>query len=79
VLNAGLPDGLFPNQKYQLGKFWRSSDWKKIDLFYDHFMAIWNILQTFWICYGHFVHFVLILVLFSSVGIMDQEKSGNTG
>jgi hypothetical protein len=34
--NAGLPDGWFSN----LGKFWRTIDWKM--LIYS--MAIWNIL-----------------------------------
>jgi hypothetical protein len=42
-------------------------------------MAIWNILQTFGICYDHLVHFVLIWYIFPGFGIMFQEKSGNPG
>jgi hypothetical protein len=26
-VEPGLPDGLFSNQKYQLGKFWRAFEW----------------------------------------------------
>jgi hypothetical protein len=39
----GLPDGLFSNQKYQLGQILEGLKWDDI----DSFMAIWNI-------YGHF-------------------------
>jgi hypothetical protein len=42
-------------------------------------MAIWDILQPFGKFYNHLVHFVFILVHFSSLGIMHQEKSGNPG
>jgi hypothetical protein len=41
--SAGLPDGLFSNQNPNLGKFWRSLDWKML----INFIAIWNILQIF--------------------------------
>jgi hypothetical protein len=40
-------------------------------------MAILNILQTFGIFYGHLVHFVFVWYIFSGLGIMYQEKSGN--
>jgi hypothetical protein len=48
-------------------------DWK----LFIHFLAIWNILQTFGIFYGHLVHFVFIWYILSGFGIMCQEKSGN--
>jgi hypothetical protein len=40
-------------------------------------MAIWNVLWTFGIFYEHLVHFLFIWYIFSSVGIMSKEKSGN--
>jgi hypothetical protein len=40
-------------------------------------MAIWNILETFWIFYDHLVQFVFIWYILSGFGIMQQEKSGN--
>jgi hypothetical protein len=40
-------------------------------------MAVWKILQTFRISYDHLAHFVFIWSIFSSFGIMYQEKSGN--
>jgi hypothetical protein len=40
-------------------------------------IAVWNILRTFGIFYDHLVHFVFIWYIFSSFGIMHQEKSGN--
>jgi hypothetical protein len=42
-------------------------------------MVIWNILQAFGTFYDHLVHFVFIWHIFSSLGIMHQEKSGNPG
>jgi hypothetical protein len=55
-----LPDGLFSNQKYQLGNFW-GVFWCKMLV---SFMAIWsilwqsgNILRLFGIFYGNLVHF----------------------
>jgi hypothetical protein len=42
-------------------------------------MAIWIILRTFWDIYDHLAHFVFIWYIFSSFGIMYQEKSGNPG
>jgi hypothetical protein len=64
-----------------LGKFWRAVDRKML----VYFMAIWNILQTFGIFYGHLVHFVFIWYIlcsfgtFFGFGIMYQEKSGSPG
>jgi hypothetical protein len=42
-------------------------------------MAILNILQIFGIFYNHLVHFVFIWYIFSCLGIMHHEKSGNPG
>jgi hypothetical protein len=73
---AGLPDGLFSNQKNpNLGKFWRALGWKML----IYFMAIWNHLQTFRIFYDPLVHFVIVWLVLSGSGIMHQEKSGNPG
>jgi hypothetical protein len=44
---AGLPDGIFSNQKSQCGKFWRALERKIL----VYFMAIWNILRPFVIFY----------------------------
>jgi hypothetical protein len=41
-------------------------------------MAIWSILGTLEICYGHLVYFVVIWYIFPRFGILDQEKSGNS-
>jgi hypothetical protein len=40
-------------------------------------MAVWYILRTFRIFYDHLVHIVLMWNIFSSFGIVHQEKSGN--
>jgi hypothetical protein len=61
------------NQNPKLGKFLRALDWKML----IYLMAIWNILQTFAICYDHLVDFLFVWCIFSSFGIMHQEKSGN--
>jgi hypothetical protein len=43
------------------------------------FIAIWNIVPRFEIFYDHLVHFVFIWYIFSGLGIMYLEKSGNPG
>jgi hypothetical protein len=40
-------------------------------------MALWNIVRTFGIFYGHFGNLVAILYIFPHFGILCQEKSGN--
>jgi hypothetical protein len=42
-----------------------------------YFMVIWIILRPFGKFYDHMVHFVFIWYIFSGLGIMHQEKSGN--
>jgi uncharacterized membrane protein len=63
----------FQTKNPNLGKFWRALN-SKMSIY---FMAIWNILQTFGIFYDHLVHFVFIWYIFSSLGNVYQEKSGN--
>jgi hypothetical protein len=64
----------FQNEKHNLGKFWKALDWKMLTIF----MAIRNILQTFWIFCDHFEHFLFIFgTLFSGFGNMYQVKYGN--
>jgi hypothetical protein len=46
-LQPGLPDGLFSNQKSQIGKNFQSLRLENIGIFYGHlenFMDIWDIL-----------------------------------
>jgi hypothetical protein len=50
----------FQTKNFNLGKFWWALDWKM----FIYFMAIWNILQTFWIFNDHLVHFVFIWSIF---------------
>jgi hypothetical protein len=73
VTSAGLPDGLFSNQKYQFGQILECLRFE--DLIY--FMAICNILRTFGIFNDHLVHFVFFWYIFSGFGFMYQEESGN--
>jgi hypothetical protein len=42
-------------------------------------MAIWNILGPFGIFWGHLGYFMTIWYIFSGLGIMYHEKSGNPG
>jgi hypothetical protein len=44
---------------------------------FKYFMAIWNILWRFGIFYDRLVHFKFIWYIFSSLGIMYKDKSGN--
>jgi hypothetical protein len=65
----------FQTKKPNFGKFWRALDWEML----IYIMVIWNILWTFGIFYDPLVHFAFILYIFSGLGIMHQEKSGNLG
>jgi hypothetical protein len=74
--NSGLPDGSFSNQKSQFGKNFQGLRLENVDIFYGHLeylMDIWDILHMT----IHLVHFVFIWYIFSSFGIMHQEKAGN--
>jgi hypothetical protein len=63
----------FQTENPNLGKFWRALNWKVL----IYIMAIWNILHTFGIFNDTLVHFMFIWYIFSGLGIMYQEKSGN--
>jgi hypothetical protein len=65
----------FQTKNPSLGKFWRAWDSKML----IYFMATLNILRQFGKFYDHLVHSVLIWYIFSSLGIMLQEESGNPG
>jgi hypothetical protein len=63
----------FQTKNPNLGKFWMALHWKML----VYFMAIWNILQTFGIFYGHMVHFRVIWYIFPRFGMLCREKSGS--
>jgi hypothetical protein len=63
----------FQTKNPKLGKLWRASEGKML----IYFMAIWNILHTFGIFYDQLVHFGFIWYIFSGLGNIYQEKSGN--
>jgi hypothetical protein len=49
----------FQTKNPNLGKFWRSLDWKNVDIFYgnlEYFTDIWYNLQPFGMVCGHLVH-----------------------
>jgi hypothetical protein len=74
-LAAGLPDGLFSNQKIQI---WVNFGGSCTGRCWYNFMDTWSILRSFVIFYGHSVYIVSgNLVYFSRFGILFQEKSGN--
>jgi hypothetical protein len=68
--SAGMPDGIFSNQKFQFGLILQglSMEWKV------YFMAIWSILRPCSIFCGHFIYF---MVIFFRFGMLCQDKSGN--
>jgi hypothetical protein len=41
-------------------------------------MALWSVLRSFGIFYGHLEYFGFLLVYFSRFGMLYEEKSGNT-
>jgi hypothetical protein len=71
-----LPDGIFSNQKCQFKSFLDCPAMKDVGQFYGYyayFTAIWYILWplgTFWSVW---------YIYFSRLGMLHQEKSGNTG
>jgi hypothetical protein len=68
---AGLPDGLFSNQKYQIGEIiLEGLKLENVDIFYGH----WEYFTTFGIFYDHWVHFMTIGYILCSFGIMYQEN-----
>jgi hypothetical protein len=75
VSPAGLPDGLFSNQKSQFGYIWEGLRIENAGLFYGHleyFTVIWYIKRPFG-------NVVVIWHISPHFGILCQEKSGNPG
>jgi hypothetical protein len=68
-----LPDGIFPNQKHQLGFILEGLAIEDVGIL----MAILSTLGPNCIVHGHLVLFVVILVYFSRFGMLYREKSGN--
>jgi hypothetical protein len=64
----GLPDGIFAYQKCQFGLFMRGLKCNML----VYFMAVWYIVCPFGIFY-------VLLVFFSRLGMLYQEKSGIPG
>jgi hypothetical protein len=71
--NQGCQIVSFQTKNPNLGKFWRALDWKLL----IYFMVIWNILHTFGIFYHHLLHVVFMWYIFSGLGNIYKEKSGN--
>jgi hypothetical protein len=72
-LNAGLPDGIFSNQKSKFGKFWRVLQWKML----VYFMDIWPLLRPIGLFYAHLAYFMVIWYICPHFDMLYQEKSGN--
>jgi hypothetical protein len=58
----------FQTKNTNLGKFWRTLDWKML-----------LCLEYFGIFHDHMENFMFSWYIFSGLGIMCQEKSGNPG
>jgi hypothetical protein len=56
----------FQTKNRNLGKFWRVLQWRME----VYFLALWSILQPFYIFYGHLVYFVVIWYIFPRSGIL---------
>jgi hypothetical protein len=69
-----LPDGFFKPKIPIWVNFGGSCNGKA---WYTYFMTIWRILLLLEIFNGHLVYFVVIWYIFTSFGILYQEKSGN--
>jgi hypothetical protein len=64
----------FQNKNPNLGKFWRSLEWKRL----EYSMVIWNIFRPFGILpIRSFGDLVANWYVFHHFGILCQEKSGN--
>jgi hypothetical protein len=69
-----LPDGLFSDQKSPFGLIFVGLGMENVGIFYGHFdtfKSIWCILPPFGI-------FVVIWYIFSHLGMLEHEKSGNS-
>jgi hypothetical protein len=70
---AGLPDGLFSNQKYQFGLILEGLRMENVDIYIGIFYGHLGYFMTIWYIYCSFSTF------YSGFGIMYPEKSGNPG
>jgi hypothetical protein len=62
ISSAGLPNGIFSNQKSRFWLILEDLAMEGVGIFYGHsvyFAVIWYILWPFSIIYGHLVHFFL--------------------
>jgi hypothetical protein len=66
--SAGLPDGIFSNQKYKFGPILNGLAMED----FGSFIAIF-------ILYCYLVYFAVILYIFPHFGMLQQRKSGNPG
>jgi hypothetical protein len=67
TLSAGLPDGIFSDQKFQFGKILVCPEMEDGGLFYRplvYFTALWSILRPFGILCGNLIYFVVIWYIF---------------
>jgi hypothetical protein len=61
AFKAGLPDGIFSNQKSQFDYILRASDWKFLVNNYgrsEYWIIIWNILWPFGLFCGLLIYFI---------------------
>jgi hypothetical protein len=74
-LESGLPDGIFPKQKFQFGLFFEGTC--KGRCWYIFWIFDLGILRPLCIFCDHLVYFMLIRYIFFHFGMLHQEKSGN--
>jgi hypothetical protein len=70
-MKSGLPDGIFSNQISKFGKISECLEMKVVGKFSGRLAY----LLLFGIFYGHLVYFVVILVHFSSIGMLYRWQS----
>jgi hypothetical protein len=70
-LAAELPDGIFSNQKAQLGKLWKVLQWKTM----VNCVTVRSILRSFGIFYGR--SWLGSWYIFTRFGMLYRVKSGN--
>jgi hypothetical protein len=72
LLLAGLPDGIFSNQKSLCGKINFGGPWiGKVS--YTYSMAIWNIFRPLGIFYGHLEYTSASLVYFMAIWYFSRH------
>jgi hypothetical protein len=70
---SGVPDGIFSNQKSQLGKILEGYGMAKVGIFYGHLEYI----KVIWYILWPFGNLVAIWYILPRFGTLCQEKSGN--